>query len=101
MSTHSTAWLFPGQGAQQKGMGGELFDRYPEQVRQAEQLLGWSIVEMCANDPDGALRRTENAQPAIFVVDALAALDRAERDEPPAFVAGHSLGEYAALFAAG
>lgn len=96
-----TAWLFPGQGSQHKGMGRDLFARHPSEVRQAAQILGWSVAELCENDPDGALRRTENAQPAIFVVDALAAMEQLERDGLPDFVAGHSLGEYAALFAAG
>jgi trans-AT polyketide synthase/acyltransferase/oxidoreductase domain-containing protein len=96
-----TAWLFPGQGAQQKGMGLDLFRRHRAEVRQASDILGWRVDEMCASDPDGSLRRTEIAQPAIFVVDALAAIEETERSGLPAFVAGHSLGEYAALFAAG
>ena len=96
-----TAWLFPGQGSQRQGMGRDLFARHPAEVRQASQILGWSVAELCEHDPDGALRRTENAQPAIFVVDALAAMEQRERDGLPNFVAGHSLGEYAAMFAAG
>jgi trans-AT polyketide synthase, acyltransferase and oxidoreductase domains len=96
-----TAWLFPGQGSQHKGMGRDLFRRHPDEVSQASQILGWQLAELCENDPDGALRRTQNAQPAIFVVDALAAMEETERAGPPDFVAGHSLGEYAALFAAG
>jgi trans-AT polyketide synthase, acyltransferase and oxidoreductase domains len=96
-----SAWLFPGQGSQHPGMGRDLFARHPAEVSQASQLLGRSLPELCENDPDGALRRTENAQLAIFVVDALAATEQLERDGLPDFVAGHSLGEYAALFAAG
>ena len=96
-----TAWLFPGQGSQHKGMGSDLFARHPAEVSQATRILGWAVAELCENDPDGALRRTENAQPALFVVDALAAVEQLERHGLPDFVAGHSLGEYAALFAAG
>jgi trans-AT polyketide synthase/acyltransferase/oxidoreductase domain-containing protein len=99
-STRS-AWLFPGQGAQHKGMGRDLLARHPAEVSQASQILGRSVAELCGSDPDDALRQTENAQPAIFVVDALAAMEQLEQDGLPDFVAGHSLGEYAAMFAAG
>lgn len=100
-SSQRTAWLFPGQGAQHKGMGRDLLARHPAEASQADEILGWSVADLCASDPGGALRRTENAQPAIFVVSALAAMERQERDGLPGFVAGHSLGEYSALFAAG
>jgi trans-AT polyketide synthase, acyltransferase and oxidoreductase domains len=96
-----TAWLFPGQGAQHKGMGRDLFRRHPVEVREASSILGWRVDELCASDPDGVLRRTDIAQPAIFVVEALAAMEESERSGLPGFVAGHSLGEYAAMFAAG
>ncbi|EWC61511.1 Malonyl CoA-acyl carrier protein transacylase [Actinokineospora spheciospongiae] len=95
------ALVFPGQGSQRKGMGAGLFDRYPELTRQAEDVLGWSLRELCADDPDGRLRRTEFAQPALFVVNALTHLSRARELPAPKFLAGHSLGEYDALFAAG
>lgn len=93
-------WLFPGQGSQRRGMGGELFDRYPEQVAAADAELGYPIARLCRDDPDDQLRDTAYAQPALFVVGALSSLDQAASG-PPSFVAGHSLGEYAALFAAG
>ncbi|SHG23202.1 trans-AT polyketide synthase, acyltransferase and oxidoreductase domain-containing protein [Jatrophihabitans endophyticus] len=97
----TTACLFPGQGSQHEGMGVELFARHPELVAQADEILGWSLVATCRDDPAGRLRDTEVAQPAIFAVDALSWLEWRARHDAPAFVAGHSLGEYAALFAAG
>jgi trans-AT polyketide synthase, acyltransferase and oxidoreductase domains len=93
------AWLFPGQGSQHKGMGADLFAAYPEHCAQADEILGYPLHELCADDPDGRLRRTEFAQPAMFVVNALAAL--ATRSAAPAYLAGHSLGELNALHAAG
>lgn len=97
-----TVWVFPGQGSQRKGMGAELFDRYPALVAEADAVLGYSLRELCIEDPQGVLNRTEYTQPALFAVSALSFLAR--RDDgaamPDAF-AGHSLGEFAALFAAG
>jgi trans-AT polyketide synthase/acyltransferase/oxidoreductase domain-containing protein len=96
------AVIFPGQGAQAKGMGRDLFDAYPEQVEAASDLLGYSIRELCLEDPRRELNRTEFTQPALFVVGALAHRRwREHNDEDPAFYAGHSLGEYCALHAAG
>ena len=95
------AWLFPGQGTQRRGMGAEEFDLFPGLVERADGILGYSIRSLCLDDPDGKLGRTEFSQPAMFVVNALQFL-RLRRTEPwPDFVAGHSLGEYSALFAAG
>ncbi|MGY1495185.1 ACP S-malonyltransferase [Streptomyces sp. QTS52] len=93
---------FPGQGSQVKGMGADLFDEFPEQVSQADEILGYSIRDLCLNNPEGRLRRTEFTQPALYVVEALTYLRRSRQDpRPPDFVVGHSLGEYTALFAAG
>lgn len=97
----ATAWLFPGQGAQRKGMGAELFARYPDLCTTAGEVLGFSVPELCRDDPDGLLRRTRYLQPALFVLNALAYLDRAAREPAPDYLAGHSVGEYNALFAAG
>ncbi|SLM64224.1 MULTISPECIES: ACP S-malonyltransferase [Dickeya] len=98
----SSIWVFPGQGSQQKGMGKALFERFPAQVRQADEVLGFSITELCLNDPQGVLGETEFTQPALFVVSALGVLARRQDGEPqPDCYAGHSLGEFAALFAAG
>ncbi|HEY7143733.1 MAG TPA: ACP S-malonyltransferase [Streptosporangiaceae bacterium] len=94
------AFLFPGQGSQQPGMGAGLFDDHPDLVAAADSILGYPVRELCAG-AGPRLHQTEYAQPALFVVSALACL-RARRDGPePAVLAGHSVGEYAALFAAG
>jgi trans-AT polyketide synthase/acyltransferase/oxidoreductase domain-containing protein len=96
------AWLFPGQGAQQRGMGAELFPRFPDLVATADQVLGYSLRELCLEDPGDRLRRTEFQQPALYAVCALSYLARHKDGAPePRYLAGHSLGEYAALFAAG
>jgi malonyl CoA-acyl carrier protein transacylase len=94
--------LFPGQGSQSKGMGAELFDRYPDWTAAADAVLGFSIRELCVEDPRGELGLTQFTQPALYVVNALTY--RARNDDGgvvPDFVAGHSLGEYNALLAAG
>ncbi|MFD4987446.1 ACP S-malonyltransferase [Streptomyces sp. NPDC058374] len=97
-----TVWLFPGQGAQTRGMGAELFGLFPDLVRQADEILGYSLRELCEQDTGGRLRDTRYAQPALFAVNALGGLARERRGEPrPDALAGHSLGEYNALFAAG
>lgn len=98
----TTICLFPGQGSQSKGMGAELFDRYPDWTSQADAVLGYSIRELCVDDPRGELGLTQFTQPALYTVNALTY--RARQDggaAAPDFVAGHSLGEYNALQAAG
>ncbi len=95
------AYLFPGQGSQHVGMGADLFRRYPEQVAAADDILGYSLERLCVEDPDGQLSSTEFTQPALYTVDALSWLRcRDEGKTVPDFLAGHSLGEFAALFAA-
>ena len=95
-------YVFPGQGSQSPGMGGELFDQFPELVKQADEVLGCSIKDLCLNDPDKRLGQTDYTQPALYIVNALTYLSKTEdSDLRPDFVAGHSLGEYNALFAAG
>ena len=98
----SLAHLFPGQGSQHPGMGRGLFERFPDLAAQADRILGESIERLCVSNPDDKLSNTAHAQPALFVVNALAHLARLQ-DEPrqPSFYAGHSLGEYNALWAAG
>ena len=83
-------------------MGADLFDRFPDWTADADRALGYSIRELCLDDPRGELGQTAFTQPALFVVNALAYRARVEAGRPaPAFVAGHSLGEYNALVAAG
>ncbi|MFJ2773109.1 ACP S-malonyltransferase [Streptomyces sp. NPDC087300] len=93
---------FPGQGSQAKGMGKDLFDEFPERTALADSVLGYSIRELCVEDPRRELKLTQFTQPALYVVGALTWL-REQRDnpEPPDYLVGHSLGEYVALFAAG
>lgn len=84
------------------GMGEGLFSRFSAQVGEADAILGYSIAELCLRDPSNQLNLTTFTQPALFVVNALSFLDRlVQTGELPDFVAGHSLGEYSALFAAG
>ncbi|KVM68313.1 hypothetical protein WJ60_12215 [Burkholderia ubonensis] len=96
------AWLFPGQGAQFKGMGGrELFAAYPGYVVKADAILGYSIEALCLEDAGQQLKRTAFTQPALFVVNALSAYRERENGASPDYYAGHSLGEFNALHAAG
>jgi [acyl-carrier-protein] S-malonyltransferase len=96
-----TAWVFPGQGSQSLGMGLDLADTAIGQQRyaEAEQLLGWSVPQLCQNEDK--LGQTLYTQPCLYVVSAILADLMAEQGHHPALVAGHSLGEYPALYAAG
>jgi len=99
-----TAFLFPGQGSQFAGMGktlAENFDAAREVFEQADDALGFALSKLCFEGPDDQLKLTENTQPALVAVSVAAwkAL-RVEVGEPD-YVAGHSLGEYSALVAAG
>jgi malonyl CoA-acyl carrier protein transacylase len=96
-------YMFPGQGAQSKGMGSALFDRFPERTQQADAILGYSIRELCLEDPREELGLTQFTQPALYVVNALSYFAQQEDDAgvEPAAVLGHSLGEFDALMAAG
>ncbi|KXZ22255.1 ACP S-malonyltransferase [Bacillus nakamurai] len=93
-------FVFPGQGSQQKGMGADLFDQYPELTAKADHILGYSVKELCQ---DGErLHQTQFTQPALYIVNALWYLKKTEETGlKPDFAAGHSLGEYNALYAAG
>jgi malonyl CoA-acyl carrier protein transacylase len=95
------AWLFQGQGSQHKGMGAELFPRFAAQVAEADRVLGYSIERLCLEDPDQQLNQTRYTQPAIYVVSWLGWLAAREDGATAQFAAGHSVGEYAALTAAG
>ncbi|NSL85660.1 ACP S-malonyltransferase [Chitinophaga sp. Mgbs1] len=94
-------FLFPGQGAQLRGMGGDLFAKYPEITEAAGNIMGYDMSLLCLRDPERLLNQTQYTQPALFLVNVLTYLDRIERESRPDCVLGHSLGEYAALFAAG
>ena len=94
-------FMFPGQGSQAVGMGEGLFDAFPELTHEADQILGYSIRQLCLEDPRGVMVQTEYTQPALFVVNALSYLQRIRTTGVrPGYVLGHSLGEYSALFAA-
>lgn len=93
-------YMFPGQGSQARGMGGELFDAFPELTAKADEVLGYSIRELCLEDPRKELNKTQFTQPALFVVNALSYCKRVEENGAPDFLAGHSLGEFNALLAA-
>lgn len=83
-------------------MGAALFDRFPDWTQSADQVLGYSIRELCVDDPRGELALTQFTQPALYAVNALTYRARLEDGAPPPdYVAGHSLGEYNALQASG
>jgi [acyl-carrier-protein] S-malonyltransferase len=99
-----TAFLFPGQGSQFAGMGKSLAEASPAAqavFAAADAALGFPISELCFNGPDEELKKTENTQPALLTVSIAAWEVLRERGYRPDFVAGHSLGEYSALVAAG
>src|SRR5690348_8393536 len=98
------ALLFPGQGSQAVGMGKDLAERYPvarQIFAEADDALGKKISQLCFEGPEDELRLTENTQPAILTVSTAAWRVLQENGIKPAFVAGHSLGEYSAHVAAG
>ena len=98
------AFVFPGQGSQTVGMGKSLYERFPEArgvFDAADAALGEKLSQVCFEGPEDALKLTANTQPAILTVSIAAHAVFAQRAPAPALVAGHSLGEYSALVAAG
>lgn len=93
-------FVFPGQGSQTVGMGKDLFSFFPNEIKQASDILGYSIEKLCLEDPEQKLNNTAYTQPALFIVSALTYLKKKQENIFSDFTAGHSLGEYAALFAA-
>ncbi|MGP0127920.1 MAG: ACP S-malonyltransferase [cyanobacterium endosymbiont of Rhopalodia musculus] len=96
------AWVFPGQGSQTVGMGVDLQDTLIGKTKfeQAQQILGWSVVEKCQGDEE-ELSRTLYTQPCLYVIESILVDLLREKGQTPDLVAGHSLGEYSALYAAG
>jgi [acyl-carrier-protein] S-malonyltransferase len=104
-----SAWLFPGQGSQYAGMGKSLADKYSQAratFEEADDALGLHLSRLCFEGPEEELKLTENTQPAILAVSV--AMNRVLQSHPgemngspPVYLAGHSLGEYSALVAAG
>lgn len=97
-----TAWVFPGQGSQAIGMGVDLLDlsAAKDKFEQAEEILGWSVPEICQSEDD-KISRTLYTQPSLYVVESILADLMREQGHKPDIVAGHSLGEYIALYVAG
>ncbi len=106
MTRDATGWvaLFPGQGSQAIGMGRELAQAYPEAAEvfaMADDVLGEHLSRLCFDGPEDALTLTRNTQPALLTVSVAAWRVLKEQLPPPIAAAGHSLGEYSALVAAG
>ena len=106
MMTDNVAFVFPGQGSQEVGMGKNLATHHPaarEIFEKADDMLGFSLSRLCFEGPEADLNDTINTQAAIYVtsIAALTALKAAGYTVKPHYVAGHSLGEYSAYAAAG
>lgn len=97
-----TAWIFPGQGSQILGMGIDLLpiDSAKKTFDRAAEILGWSVLDICQND-EVKLANTRYTQPCLYVVESILVDLLKQQGLTPDVVAGHSLGEYVALYAAG
>lgn len=104
MASRKIAFIFPGQGAQYAGMGRSVADQFPaafEVFKEADQSLGFPLSKLCFEGPEEDLKLTENTQPAILTTSVAVYRVLADEGIIPDYVAGHSLGEYSALVAAG
>src|SRR5256885_1738579 len=104
MPENTIALLFPGQGSQAVGMGKDLYEKYPaarQTFEEADDALGYKLSKVCFEGPEEQLRLTEITQPAILTVSVAALRVFETRSSKPAYLAGHSLGEYSAHVASG
>lgn len=104
--TNPTAYIFPGQGSQYVGMGKDLFEQSEEAralFRKADEVLGFSLSQICFQGPEEELKQTKNTQPAIYVHSIILAslVEKGQMARQGGMAAGHSLGEYSALVYAG
>src|SRR5271163_959593 len=104
ITTSKIAFIFPGQGSQAVGMGKDLAEKYPiarQTFEEADEALGYKLSQLCFEGPEDQLRLTEITQPAILTASIATLRVLETRIPKPAYVAGHSLGEYSAHVCAG
>jgi [acyl-carrier-protein] S-malonyltransferase len=95
-----TAWVFPGQGSQAIGMESDLASIAAAKFATSQAVLGWSVLDVCQGTAE-QLNETRYTQPCLYVIESILVDLLQEQGQQPAVVAGHSLGEYVALYAAG